>query len=366
MALCLLLAACGSGESHKEAEADAHDHSDVIILTPDKAKAAGVTVGTVEPGDFNDVINTGGKILSASGDETTVAATAAGIVSLNRTFTEGAPVGRGTTVFTISTSKLPEGDITGRAAISLSSARANYERATTLLADKLITQKEYNDAKAAYETARLAYEAVGHGAAGRGIAVTTPAGGYVKECLVKEGDYVDVGQPMMTVTQNRNLYLRAEVPEHEYGRLGRIQSARFRTSYDDKVYDLSELDGRLLSYGRSSGETSSFIPVTFELANRGAIIPGSYVEVYLLTTPRHDVISVPKEALTEEQGVHFVYIRLDEDCYRKQEVTTGATDGLRVEITDGLKAGDKVVTAGAIHVKLASAAASIPGHTHNH
>ena len=49
------------------------------------------------------------------------------------------------------------------------------------------------------------------------------------------------------------------------------------------------------------------------------------------------MISVPVSALTEEQGVHFVYIREDEECYRKQEVRLGASDGQQTEITEGLK-----------------------------
>lgn len=108
------------------------------------------------------------------------------------------------------------------------------------------------------------------------------------------------------------------------------------------------------------------MPVTFEFDNRGDVVPGSFVEVWLLGRERQGVISLPVSALTEEQGLTFVYLQLDAECYQKQEVRTGATDGDRVEILSGLKGGEKVVTQGAIHVKLASASNAIPGHTHNH
>ena len=78
------------------------------------------------------------------------------------------------------------------------------------------------------------------------------------------------------------------------------------------------------------------------------------------------MISVPLSALTEEQGVKFVYVQMDDECYRKQEVKTGLDDGTHVEILSGLKEGDRLVTEGAIHVKLASASNAIPAHTHNH
>ena len=64
--------------------------------------------------------------------------------------------------------------------------------------------------------------------------------------------------------------------------------------------------------------------------------------------------------MTEEQGLYFIYLQLDEEGYKKQEVTLGASDGKEVQILTGLKAGDRVVTKGAYQVKLASASNAIP------
>ena len=193
-----------------------------------------------------------------------------------------------------------------------------------------------------------------------------PLAGYVKTCLVKEGDYVTVGQPLMSITQTRRLRLRADLSERYYPQLSSISSANFKTCYNDRVFELDKMDGRLLTYGKSLGDASFYIPVTFEFNNQGNILPGSFVEVYLLSNEIPDVISIPQSALTEEQGLYFVYVRMDAECYRKQEVKLGTTNGKRVEILSGLKSGDVVVTKGAIHVKLASASNAIPGHTHNH
>lgn len=376
--LCLLVAtACHSEASHnhenedkpltEKAEAkDEHGHADEIILSPEKAKAAGLKIETVAAGDFSGVLPVSGKVMPAAGDETTVVASVAGVVRLNRSMPEGTQVGSGTSLFTISTSELQDGDISQRATIAYQNAKADYERAEKLIADKLITEKEYIAAKGAYDTAKLAYNAVGNGGSAKGVQISAPAGGYVKECLVKDGDYVGVGQPMMTVTQNKNLYLRAEVPEREYAMLPKISSANFKTSYSDEVFSLADLNGRMVSYGRTSGADSPFVPVIFEFANRGGIFPGSYAEIFLLTEPRPNVISIPVSALTEEQGVYFVYLQVDEEGYRKQEVKLGDSNGERVEVISGLHPGEKLVTEGAIHVKLASAEKAIPGHTHNH
>jgi len=90
------------------------------------------------------------------------------------------------------------------------------------------------------------------------------------------------------------------------------------------------------------------------------------VEVWLVGGVRHNVLTVPTTAITEEQGVKFVYIKERMGHYEKREVTTGGSDGELTEITSGLNGGESVVTKGAIHVKLAAASNAIPAHNHSH
>lgn len=366
----LLTSACHSGHSHEE-EAEAHtgeakEHAGEIVISREQAHASGIKAETVTPGEFSGVIPAGGNILAASGDEATVVATVPGVVRLTRGLTEGSTVSRGGTVFTISSENLQD-DPARQAAIAYRTAKKEYERAAKLVKDRIVTQKDFNNIRAQYEAAKTAYQAfAGGGTAGGGVAVKSPIGGYVKTCLVKEGDYVSVGQPMMTVTQTRNLYLKANVPERYYPLMGTLASAKFKTAYSDRVYDLGRMNGRLVAAGKSTGDGSPYIPVTFQFDNRADVAPGAFVETYLLTKPRKGVISVPVSALTDEQGLHFVYVQTDPTCYERREVAIGETDGERVEIKSGLKAGEKVVTEGAMQVRLASASTAIPAHTHNH
>lgn len=361
------------GHDHDEEmhdhEADGHDHEHapgMIVLALEKARAAGVVVECVERGTFHDVIETSGSITAASCDETTIVATVSGVVSHARHISEGMAIGRGTVVYYVSSAGLQEGDVAQRARIAYMAAKNEYERLVPLAKDRIVTQRELNAAQREYENARVAYEAIGGNSTGRGVAVKAPVTGYMKECMVKDGDYVEVGDPLMVVTRNQHLYLRAEVPVRYYSSLSSIRSAKFRTQYSGDVFDLKEMNGVLLSSGKSAVSTSSYVPVTFQLDNCGGIVPGSYAEVFLIAGEREGVLCVPTGALTEEQGVYYVYVQMDEDCYRKQEVKTGATDGELTEITSGLKGGERVVTHGAINVKLAAASNVIPAHTHSH
>ena len=159
--------------------------------------------------------------------------------------------------------------------------RQNTNAPKPLAEKQIVTRKDLENLKAAYEDARISYEALDPQHTRKGIAVTAPTGGYVKNVAVKEGDYVTTGQALMTLTQNRRLQLRADVSERYYGALKQITSAHFKTPYDDKVYALENLHGRILSYGKASDENAFYIPVLFEFDNTGDIVPGSYVETYL-------------------------------------------------------------------------------------
>ena len=353
------------GHNHGS-EASESDHSDEIILPKAKAEAAGVKVSTIEPGTFEQVIKTSGQVLAAQGDESVAVATVAGVVSFHGKVTEGMSVGKGSTLLTISSSNIADGDPVQRARIAYEISKKEYERMKALVKNKIVSDKDFAQAEQNYENARISYEALAKGNTKGGQAISSPIGGYVKNILVKEGDYVTIGQPLVSVTQNRRLFLRAEVSEKYYPYLRTIGSANFKTPYDNKVYALKELSGRLLSFGKSAGDNSFYVPVTFEFDNKGDIIPGSFVEVYLLSTPMENVISLPRTALTEEQGLFFVYLQLDEEGYKKQEVTLGADNGQSVQILTGVKAGDPVVVNGAYQVKLASASNAIPAHSHEH
>ena len=357
-------------EHEHEHTADEHTgetHAGEIAFKKAQAEAVGLQIRKVTPGAFTNVIKASGRVLAAQGEESTIVATVPGVVVFGKLpFIEGTAVRKGQPILNLASSNLSEGNVAIRTQSAYEKAKKEYERMQSLIGDKIVSAKDFEQARLNYENAKTAWEAVKGKQTSDGVSVVAPQNGYLKNLLVKEGDYVSVGQPLATVTQNNRLMLRAEVSEKYYQSLPVIRSANFRTPYDDQTYQLSELHGRLLSYGKSSDTNAFYIPVTFEFDNKGAIIPGSFVEIYLLTAPMENVISVPTSALIEEQGIYSVFVKEHEEAYRKVSVTLGADNGKEVQILSGLKAGDEVVTEGAYQIKLASASNAIPAHTHNH
>ena len=349
-------------------ESEEAKHSDEIIFP--KAQAAKTTfeVREIQPASFNQVVKTTGQILAAPGDEAVIVATSNGVVSFtSNKLTEGTKVQKGQSLFQISSKNIAEGDYYTKVKATYEAAKASYDRAESLVKDKIISQKEFENTKLEFENAKTAYDAVSNNKTAKGVSVNAPINGHVKNILVKEGEYITIGQPLATVSQNQRLVLRAEVSQRYYNAMQSIKSANFKTPYDNKVYSLEDLNGRLLSFGKTSNENLFFIPVSFEFDNKGEVIPGSFVEVYLISAPIENTLSIPVSALTNEMGTHYVYVQIDEEGYRKQEVALGANNGKEVQIIKGLHPGDRVVTQGAYQVKMASASGAIPhGHSHEH
>ena len=354
-----------AGHNH---ESKATKHSDEIIFP--KAQAAKTTfeVREIQPASFNQVVKTTGQVLAAPGDEAVIVATSNGVVSFSSNkLTEGTKVQKGQSLFQISSKDIAEGDYYTKVKATYEAAKASYDRAEALVKDKIISQKEFESTKLEFENAKTAYNAVSNNKTAKGVSVNAPINGHMKNILVKEGEYITVGQPLATVSQNQRLVLRAEVSQRYYNAMQSVKSANFKTPYDNKVYSLEDLNGRLLSFGKTSNENSFFIPVSFEFDNKGEVIPGSFVEVYLISSPIENTLSIPVSALTNEMGIHYVYVQIDEEGYRKQEVALGANNGKEVQIIKGLHPGDRVVTKGAYQVKMASASGAIPhGHSHEH
>ena len=355
-------------------EAGSHEHGadeNIIMFTNEQARnVLGFKIEEVKLNTFYQILKTSGQILSAPGDESQVSATMSGIIEIaNKNLLEGLTVKTGQQLFRISGKNLSENNTSSRiieAKSILDNARAEYDRALELVKDNIISQKDFQQILLNYEQARLNYNTLSSGMSGGAKSINSPMNGYVKNILVQAGQYVEIGQPLVTITQSKRLILRADVSQRYMSQARNARTASFTTSYDNKTYELSDLNGRLLSIGKSSDGSTFYTPVSFEFDNKGDIIEGSFVEVYLKSQPVENVIVLPITALIEEQGHFFVFVQCaHEGEYEKKEVRIGASDGTNRQILEGLKTGEKVVTKGAYAVKLASMSGEMP-HGHEH
>lgn len=319
---------------------------------------------------FNNIVKTSGQILSAPGDEMIITAKASGIVRFagNKSIA-GSEVSAGTALFTISGGDLTENNLETsiqQAKATYEKAKSDFERSSELVKDKIISEKEFQEDKVVFENSRSAYTMISKGYTGSGQTIASPMKGFVRNIMIGDGQFVQSGTPLATVSKNSKLILQANVSQKYYDLLPSVSSANFKTSNSKQFISTEKAGGKLISYGKSASVGSPFIPVTFEIDNVEGIIPGSIVEVYLKFNKMQNALVVPVTALVEEQGSFFVYVQIEGESFQKREVKLGASDGINVQIISGISEGERVVTKGAYQIKLSTASGTLPAHGHEH
>ncbi|TFH26137.1 MAG: efflux RND transporter periplasmic adaptor subunit [Bacteroidia bacterium] len=341
-----------------------------IIFLKEQAWKSKFMVNEIVPGPFRAVIATSGEIVSMPGEKKNVAASGQGIVRFVDThLVQGSSVKKGQLLFTLSSENLVVDNVKLRyeeAKNRLDKSRSQYQRHQILKEQEAISQRQYQESRSAYIEDSLRYYSLATNISEGGIMVTAPVSGTIHELMISDGEYTEPGKILAILSTNRNLMLRADLPQQYYGQLKEIETANFRPAYTDQVFTVEEMNGSLLAAGVSVAENNHYLPVIFRLENEGQLLEGAFVEVYLLTSAKHDVISVPVGALGEEQGGNYLYVQMTGESYSKRYVATGQHNGLLVEITSGLQPGDRVVTEGLTLVKAASMATGeiSDGHTH--
>lgn len=317
-----------------------------------------------------DVIKTTGQVIAAPGEEVTVAARSNGIVKFTgKNNVIGAPIRSGETMFIVSGGDVAVENIDAaiqQARAELNSAKSEYDRAAELIKDKLITQRQFDDAKLRYEKSQITLQNLTKNYSSSGKSLSAPISGFVKTILVSEGQFVNAGQPLAILTKNQRILLRADVSLKDAAKTGLITEANFKINQNNATYNTKDLNAKLVSIAKTVGDNSPFVPVHFEMDSRPGILIGSFAEVYLKTTPVSNAIVIPVSALVEEQGIFYAYVQTAGESFQKPELKLGVNDGARVQVLSGLNEGERVVTKGAYQIKLSTMSGAMPAHGHEH
>ena len=353
------------GHNHSN-ESASHNNNNAIELSESEAQTAGVKVEKVTKSQFAQTIPVSGKLQFAQTDEMTISATISGTVNFLQTYTNGTPVKKGGIICTVSSDNIIGGDPTKKIEVTYKIAQEELERKERLLKEKIVTQNDYNTTLENYEKARIEYESVLNSKANAGNTIKSPINGYVLETLVSNGDYVNAGDPIAKVVRNNKMMLVADVPLRYQNKLSLVKSATFVTEGSEEVFHTDSLEGKKLPCSTGISASNAFITLRWEMNRTAGLWSGSFAKIYLHAETVTDAISIPVSALTDEGGTYYVYVKLDNSHYKKTRVMTGATDGQRIQIVEGLHAGNNVVTEGVMCVRQAGMSKIIGGHGHSH
>lgn len=379
VSLSLAAFAGGCGHNHSDHEDEHTDHpaeageeqeeahGDDIVMKHEALEHAGLVFETVSPGTFREAVKASGVIERARGAERVVVAPASGIVTFAGNVVAGSSVSAGQTLFHISSKGLEQGDATATVSVEHEQAGRELKRAEELVKEDLISRAEYERIKANYERALVGTQSVAALSRG-GVSAAAPIGGFLADVMVSSGQFVNMGDPLAVVAAERRLVVRADVSERQRAFVPTVSGAN--VAVGGEPVSLEGRNLRVLTSGAVSSGNSHYLPVYLEFDNPGTLGGGTVAEIWLLGAPRQDVITLPKSALTEDNGYYYVYVLEEEEkdhsVFERKEVRLGGFDGLRYEVLSGVEPGDKVAVEGALKIKMASMGNSIPGHSHHH
>ena len=241
-----------------------------------------------------------------------------------------------------------------RAEASLTLSRANRERSDLLLKDEAISQREWEEASAQWQldeaSLRLAQAQLDK------TVLRAPFDGVLGLRSVSKGEYVQPGQPIVTLDDTDPIKLDFRVPELYSSGLQVGQTVEVRVdaapgrSYSGLVY---VIDPKVDPKGRS-------LLVRAKIANRdGALRPGMFAKIRLILEEKPNALMVPEQALLSKGETRFVYKVVD-GAVEEAVVTSGLRRRGLVEIISGLSPGDTVITAGHMKVRPGSPVTVIP------
>ncbi len=320
---------------------------------------------------FGQVIKTVAQIKANPSDERMISAKTNGVVRfLNENFVEGKTVTAGTALFSVSGNQLATNNssvLFTEAQNNYETAKMEYERKKELAKDKIVSERDLLESQNKFENAKAVYENLERNFNNEGELVKSPVNGYISQVFVENGKYIEQGQPLVRIAQNKKLLLHAEVQPKYEPLLKNFSDAVIQTMESKQAYTLKELDGKMLSYGKSTWGDNFLIPVHLEMNKSEEFIPGEFVNLYLKTSSTENKLTVPNSALLEEQGYYFVYVQKTPELFEKREVKIGNSDGLRTEIVSGISPDERIVSRGAMFIKLSQATGALDphaGHVH--
>ncbi|HKL27146.1 MAG TPA: efflux RND transporter periplasmic adaptor subunit [Desulfuromonadales bacterium] len=246
-----------------------------------------------------------------------------------------------------------------RARASLQLSRANFQRAKVLLADDAISEREKDEAYAKWQldqaNVRLAEANLAK------TVIRAPFTGRLGLRNVSPGAYLRPGEPIVNLDAIDPIKVDFSIPE---GFARQVQVGQTVQVTVDAVPGVS-FPGQVMAIAPQLETAGRSLLVRARLENDEKILsPGMFARIALVLEQRSAALMVPEEALIAQGEQQLVYKVVDGKVVAAP-VSLGIREKGRVEIREGLDAGDTVITAGHIKVRPGMPVTVLPAAAQN-
>jgi RND family efflux transporter MFP subunit len=238
-------------------------------------------------------------------------------------------------------------------------AESEFARIKSLLEQRVVSQSEYDQRRTQAEAARQQYDAAKNGAAQQyqmlqaararvalarkaaaDTVVRAPFNGVVAQRLVTTGDYVNKGTKVAVVVRVNPLRVQLTIPEQFISAVSVGQPVNFEVD----AYAGQQFTGTIKYVAPALQADQRALTIEATVPNpTGVLKPGLFATARIEQRQKTAGVLVPATAVQVTSGTSRVFV-VAGDHVEERIVTTGDTVGDRVEITKGLKAGERVAT----------------------
>jgi cobalt-zinc-cadmium efflux system membrane fusion protein len=183
---------------------------------------------------------------------------------------------------------------------------------------------------------------------GRRLEIKAQIDGVIIERKATTGELVDKAKEIYTISDPTQLWAIAEVKERDIAAVKVGQDAAFAAlAYPEETFH-----GKVVLIGNQVEAGSRTVEVRIAVANAdGRLKPGMFADVEIITTILDGVLLLPDGALQTDGENQIVFVALDGNKFEKRIVKLGLEQSGRVQILDGVKPGENVVTDGSFILK---------------
>jgi RND family efflux transporter MFP subunit len=229
------------------------------------------------------------------------------------------------------------------AGVALTQARATYELAKQHLAAMKSGGKERQLRAASGELTAAQGRYLGAASQLSYSQIRSPINGVVTDRPLYPGEMAPAGTPLVTVMDLSQVIAKAHIPQEEAALLKKGDAATL-----DVPGSETEVNGKVTLVSPALDADSTTVEIWVQAANPAqAMKPGTTVRVSIPAQQEAQAIVVPAAAvLTAPEGTSVMVMGSDQRAHQRN-VKLGIHNGDQVQITEGVKPGEQVITAGA-------------------
>lgn len=183
--------------------------------------------------------------------------------------------------------------------------------------------------------------------------VRAPIDGFVTDRQVGPGQYLQAGSatPVYTIGDLSSVWLVADVREIDAPLIERGQEVEVRVlALPGKVFR-----AKLTSVGSAVDPVTHRVPVRATIDNAdGKLKPQMFASFSIITSGESQALAVPEEAVVREGNAARVWVVQQNNELALRQIHTGRINNGMVEVLDGLRAGERIVTRGSLFIDRAA------------